>query len=151
VCSFLFIKNYYLIICKNMAIQNEYRNFGTTYPKAASTAFEVGDFVIFDGSGAIEPATGGTGGILGIVNEKIASTDSDYATVRPINVTKATDDVTFDAVVGGTGSATAGDVGSTIDVLAADASKVDAATIGSGTDFVIEAVLSSTVVKVKAL
>lgn len=137
-----------------MATQNEYRNFGTTYPKAASTVFQVGDFVTFDGAGAIVPktgATGETGGILGIVNEAVAATDADYATVRPINVTKANDDVTFDAEVGGTGSAAAGDVGSTIDVLASDSRKVNAATIGSGTDFIIEAVLSSTMVKVKAL
>lgn len=128
-------------------MQTSYRNFGGALRKKASTAFSIGDFVIFDATGFIVPATGGTGKILGVCLEEVASTST---TTGMTGVTLANDIVTFKAkVTGGTVAIT--NQGDTIDVDATDSSLLDAGSLGTGTDFEIMAVLNSTTVIVKAL
>lgn len=57
------------------------------YPKVASTVFEVGDALTFNGSGQVAPAVAGTTtGIIGICKKAVAATDSDYAANTPIAV-----------------------------------------------------------------
>lgn len=58
------------------------------FPKAASTAFTDGNFVTFDGSGHVIPATSTSASILGVGRRTVASGDSDYAstTLYPVQV-----------------------------------------------------------------
>ena len=59
------------------------------YPVTVSTAFSNGALVYMDTSvGTIKPATSTTAGsvTLGVIRHKIASTDSDYATARLVEV-----------------------------------------------------------------
>ena len=52
----------------------------TTAPKKASTAFPVGSFVTYDGStGFIKPLVATDPSVFGVIQQKIASTDTDYA------------------------------------------------------------------------
>ena len=65
-----------------------YRNSGKPnisgdYIKKASTAINIGDIVTLEeATGHIIPAVAGSTNVKGIALEKIASTDSDYATAR---------------------------------------------------------------------
>lgn len=86
------------------------RNNGTRYPKKASQAFQVGQFVQIDGTtGYIEPADNTTP-ILGVSNEEITSASANYATNDDLNVSEATynDELIIDVT---TGPATAAMVG----------------------------------------
>jgi hypothetical protein len=57
------------------------------YAKVASTVFNVGDLVTFNGSGFITPAVAGTTtGFIGICKKAVAATDADYAANTPIEV-----------------------------------------------------------------
>lgn len=57
------------------------------FAKVASTVFNVGDLVTFNGSGFITPAVAGTTtGFIGIVKKAVAATDADYAANTPIEV-----------------------------------------------------------------
>ncbi len=135
-----------------MATQRNNRNDGNTWPKAASTAFAVGDFIIPNGAGAVVPATGGTGDVIGISNELIQSTDADYAVIRPINVSEGyVMNKEFTVTVTAGGPATAAAVGQTIDVDAADASGVDYGSLGAGLDFIISGFIDADTLKVKIL
>ncbi len=134
-----------------MAFQKNYRNNGATWPKAASTAFAIGDFIIADGAGAVVPATGGTGGLLGITNEVITSTDADYADVRPINVTEDVKNIGFFVTVTAGGPADATAIGQTIDVDASDPSGVDFGSLGTGTDLLVTGFIDESTLIVKII
>jgi len=58
--------------------------------KKASTAFPVQSFVTFDaGTGFIKPLVATDPSVFGIIQQKIASTDSDYASNTPVLVDQA--------------------------------------------------------------
>ena len=92
------------------------------YPKKASTAFAVGDLVYADGSGAIQPADSTSGMHIGVIQKKVASTDSDYASTTFVPVLKAYADNIWEGDVG-TGTATAALVGTRCDLK--DANEID--------------------------
>jgi len=85
------------------------------YPKKASTAFAVGDLVYADGSGAIQPADATSGMHIGVIQKKVLSTDSDYASTTSVPVLVPTDDTEWLIDVG-TGTATAALVGTRFDL-----------------------------------
>jgi len=70
------------------------------YPKKASTAFAVGDLVYADGSGAIQPADATSGMHIGVIQKKVVSTDSDYASTTLVPVLVPTDDTEWLVDVG---------------------------------------------------
>lgn len=58
-----------------------------TPPKKASVAFPNGSAVTFDGStGFIKPLVATDPSVFGIIQQKISSTDSDYASNTPVSV-----------------------------------------------------------------
>lgn len=59
-----------------------------SYVKKASTAFNLGDAVFIDSNGFLDKAVAATtpSDIIGVIQETIASTDSDYATARDVAV-----------------------------------------------------------------
>lgn len=93
------------------------------YSKAASTAFEVGDLVYPNGSGAIIPADSTSGNHLGVMLKKVVSTDSDYASTTLVPVDEFAEDDVFEATV--TGTLTTAMVGNFYDLS-------DAATVNVG-------------------
>ena len=72
------------------------------YPKKASTAFNNGDLVYPDGSGAIQPADSTSGNHLGIILKDVAATDDDYAATTKVPVQELGEDDVFEATVTGT-------------------------------------------------
>lgn len=84
-------------------------------PKKASTAFDPGDLLYADGSGAVQPADSTSGMHIGICMKKVASTDSDYASTTSIPVLVPHDDAEFDVTVG-TGTLTTAMVGNQYDL-----------------------------------
>lgn len=93
------------------------------FPKAASTEFDEGDLVYFNGSGEVIPADATSGQHIGVIRKTIASTDDDYAdeTLIPVEV-PVERWVTWEV---DTASATTEDVGKEIDLT-------DAATANRG-------------------
>jgi hypothetical protein len=58
-----------------------------TFIKKASTAIAIGDLLTVEAAtGHLIPATAATTNVKGIAQERIASTDDDYATARNIYV-----------------------------------------------------------------
>ena len=102
------------------AINN--RNSGYGSKKKTNTAFKVGDIVTVDTDGFLVP--GGSGKAVGISNEVVASTDSDYAATRDLSFQgfKHDDEFEFPVI---TGSATQTLVGEIVDIAASDARGVD--------------------------
>lgn len=92
------------------------------YPKKASTAFAVGDLVYADGSGAIQPADSTSGMHIGVIQKKVAATDSDYASTTLVPVLVPMDDTEWLVDVG-TGTASAALVGTQFDLK--DENEVD--------------------------
>lgn len=92
------------------------------FPKKASTAFNVGDLVYPDGSGAIQPADATSGEHLGVILKKVVSTDSDYASTTMVPVDVAGPDDIFEADAAGL---TAAKVGTYMDLT--DAATVNGA------------------------
>jgi len=109
-----------------MAKQVNNRNNGIVWRKAASTVFAVGDFIAADGLGTIIPTTG-LDQILGICNEEILSTDSDYATERQINISESLYNDLFEIPVS-IGVATNALEGNYVDVDPANPGSVDVTT-----------------------
>ncbi len=106
------------------------RNNGLPAKKAASTAFKVGDFIYPDGSGAYLPATNDVP-LFGVINEEIQSTDSDYADVRPINVSTPVNLMDELLIPVTTGTATDALEGTYVDIDSGDASGVDVSSPGT--------------------
>lgn len=97
--------------------------------KAASTQFNVGDFISYNGSGQVVPATAGDA-IVGEILEKISSTDDDYASTRQISFQKVTNQYKFEIPVT-IGTATAAMVGSTFDIDTAKPGSLDVSAPGT--------------------
>jgi hypothetical protein len=109
-----------------MAKQKNNRNYGETPRKAASTVFQVGDFIQYDGAGTVEPSDG-TEQLIGISNEEIQTTDADYAVARQLNASLGGFHVEFEIPVI-TGTATAALEGTLVDVDPTDPRGVDVTT-----------------------
>lgn len=56
------------------------------FPKAASTVFELGDAVSFNGLGQIVRATSSSTNVLGFIKRAVSSTDSDFASTSMVGV-----------------------------------------------------------------
>lgn len=123
-----------------MAQVKNNRNFGNEYNKLASTDYSTGDFVIFNGLGQVVPATGGVS-VVGVINETITSTDSDYAVTRFTNVTEKNPATEFFIPVS-VGVATAAMVGSSFDVDPLSPGSIDVS--GAGTDILVTEFISAT-------
>lgn len=68
--------------------------------KIASTAFNQGDLMYADGSGAVQPADSTSGDHVGVSLKTVAATDSDYASNTRIPVIAISDETKFVADVG---------------------------------------------------
>ena len=116
-----------------------------TAPKAASTVFNVGDWLQWNGTGEVAPLTT-VDPVAGLCLQPIAATDDDFASTRQIYFDQGiqpTDRFLMDV---GTGSATEANIGNTYDVDAADAGSLDVS--APGTQFRVTQVLSATLVEV---
>lgn len=83
-------------------------------PKKASTAFAVQSFVTFDaGTGFIKPLVATDASVFGVIQQKITSTDSDYASNTPVLVDQGMVDQVLEVDVqnGGSTAFVATDVG----------------------------------------
>jgi hypothetical protein len=81
-----------------------------TVPKKASVAFPNGGAVTFDaGTGFIKPLVTTDPSVFGVIQQKIASTDGDYASNTPVLVDQSNNQELWEADVTGTLAAT--DVG----------------------------------------
>ncbi len=107
------------------------RNNGLPAKKAASTVFNVGDFIYPDGSGAYVPAIPDVP-LYGVTNEEIQSTDADYATVRPFQSISTPvnlmDELEIPVI---TGTATVALEGTLVDIDSGDSSGVDVTAPGT--------------------
>ena len=116
------------------------------YPrKKASTAFAPGDLVYSDGSGAIQPADATSGNHIGVIQQEILSTDSDYADNTRVMVLIPHDDAEFDVPVG-TGTLTTADEGNFYDLK--DANEIDQAATSKKV-ILVTRFLSATLARVK--
>lgn len=119
------------------------------FPKKASTAFEIGDLVYPDGSGAVQPADSTSGGHIGVIMKKIASSDSDYASTTKVPVDVPGPNDVFIADVGA-GSATSALIGTHVDLT--DADSVDVGSTSKQVVLVVGVISTSKVlVKINAL
>lgn len=76
-------------------------------PKKASTAFPVGSFVTYDaGTGFIKPLVATDPSVFGVIMQKIASTDADYASNTPVLVDQGALDQVWEMDVSNGGAAT---------------------------------------------
>lgn len=117
-------------------------------PKAASTAFDAGYFISYDGSGHVIPAEsaslyGTATKIRGVILEDILSTDDDFTSTRKVSYQDALGFV-FTVPVG-IGTATASMIGSLFDVDGVNPGAIDVS--GAGTQLKIVEVISSTLVR----
>ena len=120
-------------------------------PKAASTLFNAGYFISYDGIGGVIPAQsaslyGSATKILGQILEDITAADTDFTSTRLVGFQKALSFQFYCGVVNG--PALASMIGSPFDVDGTDPSLVD---VGApGTQLKVVAVLSPTLVVVEA-
>lgn len=117
-----------------------------TAPKKASTPFNVGEWVEYDGSGHIQPLNP-TSPVVGLNKELVSSTDADYASIRQIHYDGVADTQDRWLMPVTTGSAAASDIGSTFDVDAANSGGLDVS--APGTQFEVTQFISATLVEVK--
>lgn len=76
-------------------------------PKKASTAFPVQSFVTFDAAtGFIKPLVATDPSVFGVIQQKISSTDADYAQNTPVSVDQAFPDQILQVDVANGGAAT---------------------------------------------
>lgn len=76
-------------------------------PKKASTAFPVHSFVTFDGAtGFIKPLVATDPSVFGVIQQKISSTDADYASNTPVIVDQGNLDTVWEMDVANGGAAT---------------------------------------------
>lgn len=107
--------------------------------KAASTAFQNGGFISYNGSGYVVPTTAGTA-ILGVGQEDVTSSDVDYTSTRKIAYQEVGLNLPFFIDVT-TGTATAAMVGNKYNV---DTGGCSLDVSGSGTQIEIVAFISAT-------
>lgn len=113
-------------------------------PKAASTLMANGEFLTYDGSGGVIPATPADP-ILGICQEDVTAADVDYASTRMIAYQTAYNNYFRIKVTIGT--ATAAMVGSPFDLDTASTLDVS----GAGTQVEITKFISATEVEIKVI
>lgn len=109
-----------------------------SYPKVASTAFAMNDLVYLDANGFVTPAVDGVALTpVGLIQNVVTSTDSDYADNSMVNVLVGDVDAKFLCDVS-TGTAAQEDVGQWVDIDDANSIDVNASTydIFFVTDFV---------------
>lgn len=109
------------------------RNNGQQVNKLASTVYDVGDFLIFNGLGQVVRATGGVA-VVGVGNEAISSIDSDFTVTRPMNLSESVPNDELEIPVS-IGTLTAAMVGSKFDVDPAAPGSIDVS--GAGTDILV--------------
>lgn len=119
-------------------------------PKAASTVFQKGWFISYDGLGGVIPAEsadlyGSATPILGVILEDVAASDTDYATARPVPFQYA-HGFKFQVPVA-QGTAAANMIGSTFDVDGTDPGSIDLSI--AGTQLTVTAVLADDLVEVE--
>ena len=79
----------------------------TLVPKKASVAFPVGSFVTFDGStGFVKPLVATDPSVFGVIQQKITSTDADYANNTLVSVDQGALDQVWQVDVQNGGAAT---------------------------------------------
>lgn len=115
-----------------------------TAPKAASTVFNVGDWLQWNGTGEVTPLTT-VDPVAGLCLEPIATTDSDYSSTRQIHFDQGIQPTDRFLMTVGTGSATEANIGNTYDV-GGSASVLDVSS--PGTQFRVTQVFSTTLVEV---
>jgi hypothetical protein len=130
-----------------MATQANYRNNGAISKKKASTAYKVGDFLTTDSNGFLVPAGGVAGKLVGISNEEITASSSDYASTRDLNVSGGGSQVEFEIPVI-TGSATQTLVGELVDIDASDSRGVDV-TASTNDQILVTRIIDSATIKGK--
>lgn len=114
------------------------RNNGLATAKAASTLFEVGQFLTYDGSGGVIPVATVTDKILGLSNQQITAASADYAQTSDIDVSTPVNIMDYLDIPVTNGDTSAFVVGTYVDVDVANGSgTVDSATAGTGTQILI--------------
>jgi len=119
-------------------------------PKAASTVFQNGDFISYDGLGGVIPAQsaslyGTATPILGVILQDVLSTDVDFASATPVYFQFAHAYKFICQVSAGT--AVASMVGSQFDVDGVNPGQVDLS--APGTQLTVTRILSTTLVEVE--
>lgn len=125
-----------------MKLIQKWEDIDSVALKAASTAYAPGDALKYS-AGKVIPATAGDA-VCGVCCEEVLSSDSDYATVRNIARQLVHSQYRFQATVT-IGTALASMEGSTFDIDTANPGSIDVS--GSGTQFTIDKVLSTTLVE----
>lgn len=120
-------------------------------PKAASTVFNAGWFISYDGAGHVIPAESAdlyttATKIRGVILEDILASDDDFTSTRKVSYQDALGFV-FTVPVG-IGTATASMIGSTFDVDGTNPGAIDVSQ--AGTQLTVVEVLSATLVRVQA-
>lgn len=116
----------------NASFQNN-RNNGLAVAKAASTLFEVGYFLTFNGTGQVIPVSNAglaTDKILGLSNEQVTAATSGFTTTKDIGVStpvNVLDQLDIPVTIG---TATAALVGTYVDVDPANPGAVDVSIAG---------------------
>ena len=123
------------------------RNNGFAFAKAASTAFEVGYFLTFDGSGFVVPVSnsGYTDKIIGLSNEQITSASKNYATTDDIGVSTPVNILDELLIPVSAGTATSALVGTYVDVNPSAPGTVDVST--AGTQILITRVIDASTIR----
>ena len=69
------------------------------FPKVASTRFDLGDAVVFNTAGTIQPVVSTSTTVIGYIKRNVLSTDTDYASTSlvPVQICIASDEVEIDA------------------------------------------------------
>lgn len=116
----------------NASFQNN-RNNGFAQAKAASTLFEVGYFLTYNGTGQVVPVTNAglaTDKILGLSNEQITAASANFATTADIGISTPVnlmDELDIPVTIG---SAAAALVGTYVDVNPLEPGSVDVSAPG---------------------
>lgn len=124
------------------------RNNGFSLAKKASTAFEVGYFLTFDGSGHVKPVAnsgGYTDKIVGLSNEQITSASKNYATTDDISISTPVNLLDELLIPVSAGTATSALVGTYVDVDPSNPGAVDVST--AGTQILITRVIDSATIR----
>ena len=133
---------------KILASFDNNRNNGFATAKAASTLFEVGQFLTYDGSGGVIPVATVTDKILGLSNQQITAASADYANTDDINVSTPVNIMDFLTIPVTNGDTSSFVVGTYVDVDVANGSgSVDSATAGTGTQILITRVIDLQTIK----
>lgn len=115
-------------------------------PKAASTVFNAGEFIGYNGTGEVVPLNP-TVPVLGVILEDVTAGDVDYTSLRKVPYQVARGFKFIIEVT--TGAATANDIGLPFDIDAGNSAGLDVS--APGTQFVIREFISATLVAVEPI